>query len=1175
MAIAYRASGSVVTSSAGSNITALPAGVAADDILILVHLSENDSAMTAPSGWVEIPNTRQGIGTTNTATAIGMVCYWRRASATEPNWVNPVLASGGWQSTQMHAFSGCETLGDPFDVTAGSSAASSTSVSMPSVTTTVANCMILNLVANTTDTATTQTSAQTNANLSSLTERVDVNWTTGNGGGYCLTTGVKATAGATGATTATLATASAQAVCTISLIPAGTLSAPTGFPEVASRTDKGEGSNSTSHTIDLPATVNAGDVLLIPISSDGFPTITWDNSTAGAWTTVTALDAASTTKVFLFYKTADGTEGGKTLSFTTSASEMLNSSVFRITGASGNVETTSDSSTGDRYPLNHISLTPSWGSKKTLWLALLSKDVSGETIYGSPPNYTAGSTDNTAGTSGNSPLVWAYSPHEVATEAFPGFVQINIQEWAGYFIAVEPTTITGPVDPLPSDSVTVTDTLFADLVTLADSVTPSETLTKAISVGFADSVTPSEALANTPKPAFADSVTASDSVGGFVVGKGVSETVTVSEALTQALSRDIADSATPAEALVNTVSKPLADSATPSDDLGSETSSGGTLSLSDSVTVSDSGQTTDYLEDVSDSVTVTEAKVFSVGQSSADGVAGSDGSTLATTKALADSAAASDSTPTVQVGQALTESVTPSEAMVNNTSKVLSDSVTASEDLATSGTGTFNPADSVAVTDALVVAFSQLQADSATLSETLVNSVGKPLADSATPADAQTRDIGQTLTDSVAPSEASAKATAQQLADSASLGETLTSTLELSFADDVTPDDDDAKALSRAVADTATLSDGVITDNHGVEAYVRNFSDSVTLIDDQARLWRSEGARASVDLSRAIWVPPQIVRPSILARIQEGRGQSQAVLDNVTIGDTANIFKDRTEAIESFGLTDVIAKLMTRSVADSVSAADTLFDAFLFPPKPNDPVTLTDAMAFNLSKALADSATLSETMARQPAKILADSVTMSDTAGTPATFVAAQSVDNETAGSTSTFATALASASAGDLAIVHTNSSVSSTPPVGWTEAVEYIGVSYGYYNSVYYKVLTTGDISSPGVFNSISYSSHMVIYRGATSLVYKTVDENVGGTVNAPGFVKSSSSKGVFATCVDRDPGATVSIAAGFTARISSAAATHFTTTAGETISYVNNAIITFTQGTGLAAILLTFDMI
>jgi hypothetical protein len=513
--------------------------------------------------------------------------------------------------------------------------------------------------------------------------------------------------------------------------------------------------------------------------------------------------------------------------------------------------------------------------------------------------------------------------------------------------------------------------------------------------------------------------------------------------------------------------------------------------------------------------------------------------------------------------------------MVNNTSKVLSDSVTASEDLATSGTGTFNPADSVAVTDALVVAFSQLQADSATLSETLVNSVGKPLADSATPADAQTRDIGQTLTDSVAPSEASARATAQQLADSASLGETLTSTLELSFADDVTPDDDDAKALSRAVADTATPSDGVITDNHGVEAYVRNFSDSVTLIDDQARLWRSEGARARVDLSRAIWVPPQIVRPSILARIQEGRGQSQAVLDNVTIGDTANIFKDRTEAIESFGLTDVIAKLMTRSVADSVSAADTLFDAFLFPPKPNDPVTLTDAMAFNLSKALADSATPSEALAKTPNKALADSATVTESPSVPAIYIASQHVDNATAGTTSTFSTALASASAGDLAIVHTNGSGPSSSPAGWTEAVEYVGSFYGYYNSVYWKVLTASDISSPGTFSTIAYSSHMVIYRGPLSLVYKTVNENVGGTVNAPGFTKSTASRGVFISCVDRDPGATVSIASGFTARISSQSSTYFTTTAGEAVAYVNGATITCTQGTGNAAILLTFDMI
>jgi hypothetical protein len=439
MAVAFRAAGTRVISSTGALVVGMPAGLADRDGLIMVHWTAAQSDMIPPGGWLEIPNTRQTIGSAGAAAAIAQVCYWRRASASETTYRIPPNAGGDWQSAQTFAWSGVETLGDIFDAAAGATAASSTAVSCPAVTTTVANCQISHFIANSTDTSTSQTSAQANAALTSITEQTDENWATGSGGGYSLTTGFKATAGSTGALTATLASASVQALATISLRPDGSLLAPSGFPDVVGRVDKAETADSTSHTIDLPATIAAGQVLLITISSDGNPTITWDNSSAGTWTTVTSVDATAC-RLYAFHKTADGTEDGATLTFTTSASERLNSSVFLISGASGNIEVQSGfDATGTDWPADHITtLTPTWGVKKTLWFSVAAHDVSGATIFGEPPNYlNTGNVANGA-TSADAPLLWAYRKADVDSEQPAGFTLSTTRPWAALTIAVEP-----------------------------------------------------------------------------------------------------------------------------------------------------------------------------------------------------------------------------------------------------------------------------------------------------------------------------------------------------------------------------------------------------------------------------------------------------------------------------------------------------------------------------------------------------------------------------------------------------------------------------------------------------------------------------------------------------------------------------------------------------------------
>jgi Putative Ig domain. len=209
--------GNPQASTAGFNCP-WPAGHQADDIGLLVVETANE-AVTAPSGWADVLNSPQGTGTAAAAGSTRLHIFWKRATSNAEPTV-PVPDSGDHQIARLFVFRGCINSGNPWDVTAGAvQASASTSVSMPSVTTTVANCLIVLVSSNATDTTVGQQSGAANAGLANLTSLYTHQSGVGVGGGYQILTGEKATAGATGATTATLATASTQALLTIALKP--------------------------------------------------------------------------------------------------------------------------------------------------------------------------------------------------------------------------------------------------------------------------------------------------------------------------------------------------------------------------------------------------------------------------------------------------------------------------------------------------------------------------------------------------------------------------------------------------------------------------------------------------------------------------------------------------------------------------------------------------------------------------------------------------------------------------------------------------------------------------------------------------------------------------------------------------------------------------------------------
>lgn len=191
-----------------------------NDIGILLVESANEAA-AAPTGWAECPSSPQGTGTAGTGTSTRLTAFWKRAASAAET--DPTVAdTGQHQMCLIATFRGCIETGSPFDVSAGNVEANdaATAVSIPGATTTVADCLVVLLLAGGADVSgSAQLSNWANADLANVLER-DERWSTaGNGGGVAVATGEKAAAGAYGATTALLATGCVQGRISLALMP--------------------------------------------------------------------------------------------------------------------------------------------------------------------------------------------------------------------------------------------------------------------------------------------------------------------------------------------------------------------------------------------------------------------------------------------------------------------------------------------------------------------------------------------------------------------------------------------------------------------------------------------------------------------------------------------------------------------------------------------------------------------------------------------------------------------------------------------------------------------------------------------------------------------------------------------------------------------------------------------
>jgi preprotein translocase subunit YajC len=271
-------------------------------------------------------------------------------------------------------------------------------------------------------------------------------------------------------------------------------------PVVDSVTETAFGTDTTDHYVDMPATVDAGDLLIVLFTNDGTATVT----TPAGWNPLASDISNQHVRLSVYYKVAAGTEDGTTVNFVTSDSEQAAAQVYRITNWHGTtppeISTAAiDSGTTPDPP----SLDPvGWDVADTLWLAVAGQNRGDQGTPTYPASYTDGISTLSANNNKSCRTLSARRVLAAASED-PGVFTIPASEqWVAFTIAVRPAprdltissttggSVTTPGEGIfPYDDGTVVDLVAeadtcyefvnwtGDVSTIADVNSPTTTIT--------------------------------------------------------------------------------------------------------------------------------------------------------------------------------------------------------------------------------------------------------------------------------------------------------------------------------------------------------------------------------------------------------------------------------------------------------------------------------------------------------------------------------------------------------------------------------------------------------------------------------------------------------------------------------------------------------------------------
>lgn len=185
----------------------------------------------------------------------------------------------------------------------------------------------------------------------------------------------------------------------------------------------------TTHSLNLPASIAAGDILLAVVRAPGSTTIAWP----AGWTEWEETFAdASDDQTSIAWRVADGTEGA-TITITFGTSRILVGLCYRITGGVGITFSALAVGSGSQPNSPNLALTT---ARDVLWISIGGCDDS-ETLTSGPASYSNATVQGSTATGASGCTVYGASRGLNAASENPGAWTLGSTSiWAAWTVAI-------------------------------------------------------------------------------------------------------------------------------------------------------------------------------------------------------------------------------------------------------------------------------------------------------------------------------------------------------------------------------------------------------------------------------------------------------------------------------------------------------------------------------------------------------------------------------------------------------------------------------------------------------------------------------------------------------------------------------------------------------------------
>lgn len=194
------------------------------------------------------------------------------------------------------------------------------------------------------------------------------------------------------------------------------------------------GADTTAHLVAMPASVTAGDLLLMHFVNDGNATV----STPAGWTLLNSTLSGTQVRSGWYYKLAAGSEGGTTVDMVTSVAEHAAAQVHRIQAGTFDASAAPAIAvaTGTSSTPNPPNLAPAWGEADTLWISAYGADDDDATTawpYAEGQVYTPSATGTVTCSAASCYLALRVASLDPGT-----FTMAASEEWVSATVAIKP-----------------------------------------------------------------------------------------------------------------------------------------------------------------------------------------------------------------------------------------------------------------------------------------------------------------------------------------------------------------------------------------------------------------------------------------------------------------------------------------------------------------------------------------------------------------------------------------------------------------------------------------------------------------------------------------------------------------------------------------------------------------